>query len=156
MFSHICLVLSRAVFFIYISIIYPKYKPSCISESYYLLKHKWIFTLWVILIAFLTLPSWLDASPDNFQFLAFLSSISLIGIGIAPRYLENDRKIHISSTCFAALFSLIWTVITGFYILPIILSIVLLILYIIKIPNILFWIETSAFLNIFISINPTF
>ena len=148
MFSYICLVLSRIVFFIYISIIYAKYKPSCISESYYLLKHKWIFTLWVILIAFLTLPSWLDASPDNFQSLAFLSSISLIGIGIAPRYLENDRKIHISATCFAALFSLIWTVITGFYILPIILSIVLLILYIIKIPNILFWIETSAFLNI--------
>nr|DAM35337.1 MAG TPA: hypothetical protein [Bacteriophage sp.] len=66
MFSYMCLVLSRTVFFIYICTIYAKYKPSCISESYYLLKHKWIFTLWVILIAFLTLPSWLDASPDNF------------------------------------------------------------------------------------------
>lgn len=151
-----CLVLSRTVFFIYVCTIYAKYKPSCISESYYLLKHKWIFTLWVIAIAFLTFPAWLDASPDNFQALAFLSVISLIGIGIAPRYLENDRKIHISATCFAALFSLIWTAVTGLFILPIVLSIILLILYFIKIPNILFWIETSAFLNIFIQINPAF
>lgn len=154
MFSHTCLVLSRILFFLYIFIIYVKYKPSCISESYYLLRHKWIFTVWIIAIAFLTFPAWLDVSPDNFQALAFLSVISLIGIGIAPRYLENDRKIHISATCFAAFFSLIWTTVTGIFILPIVLSIVLLVLYFIKVPNLLFWIETSAFLNIFIQINP--
>lgn len=156
MFTHVCLIISRILFFIYIVIVYAKYRPSCISESYYKLKHKNIFSIWLITISFLILPQWLEITPDNFQFVSFLSVISLIVVALSPRYLENDRKLHIIAACATAILSLLWTFVTGFYQPLIIFIIILIMLYLLKAKNLLFWIEISAFLNIYISINPAF
>lgn len=152
MFSFICLILSIILFIIYNIIIYIKYKPSCISESYYFIKCKLLFTFWIILVSFLIFPSWVDISPINFQFLPFLSVISLMSVGIYPKYLESEKTVHIFSALVSVIISLIWNIITTTYVIPLLFLVLLIILYIIKTKNLLFWIECSAFLSIYLSI----
>lgn len=151
-FALICLILSALVYSIYVGIVYKKYKPSCISESYYKIKHTNLFTCWIILVSFLIFPAWVEISPTNFQFLTFLSVLSLSSVGVCPRYLESQRTLHIISATLAVIISLIWNIVVGQYVIPIILGIVVIILAVLKIKNLLFWIENSAFLNIYLSI----
>ena len=151
-FAIICLILSISFYIVYISYTYIKYKPSCISETYYCLKKKELFTAWMLLVSFLIFPSWVEISPINFQFLPFLSAVSLACVGLAPKYLEQDRKVHMVSAILTSSISLIWNIVSGTYIIPIILGILVIILAILKANNLLFWIENTAFLNIFLSI----
>lgn len=151
-FALISIILSFIVYLIYVCIVYRKYQPSCISESYYLIKNKNLFTIWIILVAFLIFPAWVEISPINFQFLPFLSVIALSLVGINPRYLESQRIVHVLSAVIAGIISLVWNIVIHQYLIPILLIGLLIILYIIKIKNPLFWIECTAFLNIYLSI----
>lgn len=152
LFAVICLVASFLAYSIYIGIIYKRYSPSCISESYYLIKNKGLFTFWIILVSFLIFPAWVEISPINFQFLPFLSVIALGSVGINPRYLESQRATHIISAALAVIISLVWNMVTGMYVIPILLAIILIILYSVQVKNLLFWTECSAFSNIYLSI----
>lgn len=151
-FAIICLILSISFYIVYISYTYIKYKPSCISETYYCLKKKELFTAWMLLVSFLIFPSWVEISPINFQFLPFLSVVSLASVGLAPKYLGEDRKAHIISAALTSTISLIWSIVSGMYIIPLILGILIIILVLLKAHNLLFWIENTAFLNIYFSI----
>lgn len=151
-FATICLVLSLIFYSVYTSYTYIKYKPSCISETYYCLKKQKLFTVWMLLVSFLIFPSWVEISPINFQFLPFLSVVSLSSVGINPRYLESQRTAHIVSAALAVIISLVWNIVTGQYIIPILLGILLIILYALRIKNLLFWTECTAFSNIYLSI----
>lgn len=148
----ICLILSIILYIIYITYTYIKYKPNCISKTYYCLKNENIFTIWLTLVAFLLFPEWVDISPINFQFLPFLSVISLVCVGLSPKYLKEDRKIHIIFSILTVIISLLWNIVSDIYIVPIILSILVIILTIFKANNLLFWVENIAFLNIYLSI----
>ena len=148
-FALICLVLSAIIYILYVSIVYIKYKPSCISESYYKIKYGYLFTIWTLLVSFLIFPSWVEISPINFQFLPFLSSISLGAVGLNPKYLETDRKAHIIASGLAVIISLIWNIVTGIYIIPILLLVGVIILLITKVSSLLFWVECAAFSNIY-------
>lgn len=151
-FAAVCLVLSIISYITYISYTYIKYKPSCISETYYRIKKKGLFTVWMLLVSFLIFPSWVEISPINFQFLPFLSVVSLASVGLAPKYLEEDRKVHIVSAALTSIISLIWNIVSGMYVIPLVLGILLIILAVLKANNMLFWIENTAFLNIYLSI----
>ena len=151
-FAIVCLVLSIIFYTLYVSYTYIKYKPSCISETYYCLGKKELFTVWMLLVSFLIFPSWVEISPINFQFLPFLSVVSLACVGLAPKYLEQDRKVHMVSAALTSSISLIWNIVSGTYIIPIILGTLVIILAVLKANNLLFWIENTAFLNIFLSI----
>lgn len=151
-FALVCLIASFLAYSIYIGYIYKKYQPSCISESYYLIKNKGLFTFWMILVSFLIFPAWVEISPINFQFLPFLSVVSLGSVGVNPRYLESEKTVHIVSALLAGIISLIWNVVTGQYIIPIVCILVLVILHILRVKNLLFWTECSAFSNIYLSI----
>lgn len=151
-FALTCLILSLILYISYISYTYIKYKPSCISETYYCLKKKELFTIWILLVSFLIFPSWVEISPVNFQFLSFLSVISLGSVGINPRYLESQRMAHIVSAALAVIISLVWNIVVGQYIIPIILAVVVIILYVSRVKNLLFWVECAAFSNIYLSI----
>ena len=151
-FALVCLILSLLLYSLYISIVYIKYKPSCISESYYKIKHGYMFTVWMLLVSFLIFPSWVECSPICFQFLPFLSVASLGTVGVSPKYLGSDRKVHIIFTIVAVVLSLTWSIVTGMYFIPLILGIILIILYFTKTKNKLFWIENLAFSNIYLSI----
>lgn len=151
-FAIVCLVLSIISYTTYVTYTYIKYKPSCISETYYCLKRKGLFTAWMLLVSFLIFPSWVEISPVSFQFLPFLSVVSLASVGLAPKYLEEDRKVHIVSATLTSIISLIWNIVSGAYVFPIVLAILVIILAVLKANNLLFWIENTAFLNIFLSI----
>lgn len=151
-FAIICLTISILTFLIYTSIIYKKYQPSCISESYYLMNNKNLFTCWIAIVSFLIFPSWVEISPINFQFLPFLSVFSLFLVGVNPRYLESQRKVHIISAILAIIISLIWNIVISQYLIPVLFGVLLMILYILKIKNILYWSECIAFSNIYLSI----
>lgn len=152
LFAIICLILSLTCYIAYILYTYIRYNPSCISETYYCLKREELFTVWVLLVSFLIFPSWVEISPINFQFLPFLSVVSLASVGMAPKYLEEDRKVHIVSAILTSIISLIWNIVSGMYIIPLILVILVIILAVSKTHNLLFWIENTAFLNIYLSI----
>lgn len=100
-------------------------------------------------MSFLIFPSWVEISPINFQFLPFLSSISLGAVGLNPKYLETDRKAHIIAASLAVIISLIWNIVTGIYIIPILLLVGVIILLITKVSSLLFWAECAAFSNIY-------
>lgn len=151
-FALVCLVASLLAYSIYIGIIYKRYQPSCISESYYLINNKGLFTFWIILVSFLIFPAWVEISPINFQFLPFLSVVSLSSVGINPRYLGSQRTTHIVSAALAVIISLVWNIVTGQYIIPILLGILLIILYSFRVKTPLFWTECTAFSNIYLSI----
>lgn len=151
-FAIVCLSLSLILYISYISYTYVKYKPSCISETYYCLSKKELFTIWMLLVSFLIFPSWVEISPINFQFLPFLSVISLSSVGLAPKYLGGDRKMHIISAALTTIISLIWNIVSGIYVIPILLGILVIILATLKAKNLLFWIENTAFLNIYLSV----
>ena len=146
------LVISLILYAGYITFIYIKYKPDCISRSYYLLKNKYIFTVWIILVACLIFPAWVEISPIYFQFLPFLSVCSLAIVGLCPSYLDSDRIVHITAAFVTCILSLIWNLVTGTYLLPILFCMILIILYVSKVKNCFFWAENLAFLNIYLSI----
>lgn len=151
-FALVCLILSVLTYSIYVGIVYAKYKPSCISESYYKIKHGYLFTVWMLLVSFLIFPAWVEISPICFQFLPFLSSISLGAVGLNPKYLGSDRKAHIIAAGLAVTISLIWNIVTGVYIIPILLLVGVIIMLIARVSNPLFWSECAAFSNIYLSI----
>lgn len=152
MFEIICLLLSIIIYAVYVVYIRIKYKPDCISESYYLLKHGNIFSIWVIIIAFLIFPSWVEITSNYFQFLPFLSVIALIVVGLNPKYLGSDRVYHIAGATITSILSIIWNIVTETTVIPIILSILAILLSLIDSKNKLFWIECMAFANIYSSI----
>ena len=151
-FALTCLVISFILYAGYVTYIYIKYKPDCISRSYYLLKNKYIFTVWIILVACLIFPAWVEISPIYFQFLPFLSVCSLAIVGVCPNYLDSDRIIHITAASITCILSLIWNLVAGMYLLPILFCMILIILYVSKVKNCFFWAENLAFLNIYLSI----
>lgn len=154
-FATITYFMSLFIYIIYLCITISKYgsKMDCISSTYYLNKKKWVFSVVIIAISFLILPSWLEISDDNYTFLAFLSTSLLSIVGICPRYLEDERRIHIASVLLSCVISLIWNLVSDTYILPII-GLIILLLYkvIFNVKDIALASEMMAFTNIYVSI----
>lgn len=151
-FALSCLILSIIIYTGYTSYIRIKYKPDCISQSYYLLKNGNIFTICILSIAFLTFPAWVEISPICFQFLPFLSVVALMLVGLCPRYLGQDRIPHIAGASVTCILSIVWNIVSGTLLIPAILLIVLILLLALNIRDKLFWTECLAFLNIYSSI----
>lgn len=59
---------------------------------------------------------------------------------------------HIISAALTTIISLIWNIVSGIYVIPILLGILVIILATLKAKNLLFWIENTAFLNIYLSV----
>lgn len=151
-FALSCLILSIITYIGYTTYIRIKYKPDCISQSYYLLNNGNIFTIYMVIIAFLAFPAWAEISPICFQFLPFLSVIALVLVGIYPRYLGQDRVTHIVGASITGILSIVWNIVSGALLIPALLLIVLILIFVFNIRDKLFWIECLAFLNIYSSI----
>lgn len=151
-FALSCLILSIITYIGYTTYIRIKYKPDCISQSYYLLNNGNIFTIYMVIIAFLAFPAWVEISPICFQFLPFLSVIALVLVGIYPRYLGQDRVTHIMGASITGILSIVWNMVSGTLLIPALLLIVLILIFAFNIRDKLFWIECLAFLNIYSSI----
>ena len=154
-FALTCYFLSLIVYVVYVCVCLKRYssKMDCISSTFYLNKRKWIFSAVIISISFLILPSWLEISGENYTFLAFLSTLLLSIVGICPRYLEDERIIHLASVALSCVLSLIWNIVSGTYVLPII-GLILLLLYkvIFNVKDLALASEVMGFANIYTSI----
>ena len=151
-FALSCLILSVIIYTGYTSYIRIKYKPDCISQSYYLLQNGNIFTMCIIAIAFLTFPAWVEISPICFQFLPFLSVVALMLVGLCPKYLGQDRIPHIAGASVTCILSIVRNIVSGTLFIPTLLLIVLILLFAFNVRDKLFWTECLAFLNIYSSI----
>lgn len=151
-------ILSFILFVLYVVIICYKNKsiPIHLSQTFYILKHKFIFSLFLLSLTFMLLPPLLEITPTNYEFLAFLTGASVAFIGLTPNFLEQfEGKIHSISAYIAVAASQLLILLTE----PIILLTWLLALLIIivcklfrkeKQINYIFWIEIIGILNIFI------
>lgn len=151
-FALSCLILSIIIYTGYTSYIRIRYKPDCISQSYYLLQNGNIFTMCIVAIAFLTFPAWVEISPICFQFLPFLSVVALMLVGLCPKYLGQDRIPHIAGASVTCILSIVWNIVSGTLLIPTLLLIVLILLFAFNVRDKLFWTECLAFLNIYSSI----
>lgn len=84
--------------------------PNSISASFYSLEHKyWFrFTMWVA--PFLLLPTILEVSKTNTEFLAFLAIVGMIIVGCFPDYANDKfaRRGHQAGAIMTMVFSQIW------------------------------------------------
>lgn len=89
--------------------------PSSISDTYYLFESKKknlgvIFTIMMFSLVFLFIAPFLDITPDNWQFLAFLSVIGIGFVGAAPLFKKKgiDSIVHSYGAISSAIFSFMW------------------------------------------------
>lgn len=123
--------------------------PASVSDTYYILLRKrrpaWLFQLAMILTGGLLLPAWLEVSPENLQFLAFLACGALIFVGATPLFKEAEQRvIHIAATVISGLSTLAWEVASGYWIVPAIM-LAAAVPYGIYKQRILFFVELAAF-----------
>lgn len=130
--------------------------PASISDTYYILLRKrrpaWLFQLAMILTGGLLLPVWLEASPENLQFLAFLACGALIFVGAAPSFkVGHERVIHIAATVVSGLSTLAWEVASGYWIVPAIMLAVAVPYGVYK-RRVLYFVELVAFASAYICV----
>jgi len=65
-----------------------------ISSTAYLVSHKIAFTLTLLAIGGLLLPSMLERSSEGTQFLAFLTVVGLSMVAVTPNYRSEDGLQH--------------------------------------------------------------
>ena len=127
-----------------------------VSDTYYILLRKrrpaWLFQLAMILTGGLLLPEWLEATPENLQFLAFLACGALIFVGAAPSFkVGHERVIHIAATVVSGLSTLAWEVASGYWIVPAIMLAVAVPYGVYK-RRVLFFVELAAFASAYICV----
>lgn len=157
------LTLSFISFILYISyiisiiIINGNKIPIHLSQSYYILKNGWIFTLFMFIIVFLTIIPLLEITPTSFQFLGFITCASVCFIGASPNFIDDlEGKIHKYSAIIAILSSQILIAILSPLILISWTLLAIMYFYIKKhnkknnVDKWLFWVELLSFINIYI------
>jgi hypothetical protein len=90
-----------------------------LSSTYYILEEKRknlgvLFTVLLWAIAITVMCAALQASDGRwYQPFAFFTAAALAFVGAAPRYLQQDSKVHYVSAAASAVCSLLWVMATG-------------------------------------------
>lgn len=90
--------------------------PESLSATYYMLgKRGWLFQVMMAFTAVILLPTWLDVTPDEWQFLPFLSCGSLLFVAVAPAFkLRLDGIVHYASAIVCGLSAVLWMFFQGY------------------------------------------
>lgn len=70
--------------------------PYSISETYYRINHKKWFTFVMLITAITLLPVALEYSPENNQFLIFLSVAGMGIVGLSPNFIYGEKSEQIA------------------------------------------------------------
>lgn len=70
--------------------------PYSISETYYRINHKKWFTFVMLFTAITLLPVALEYSPENNQFLIFLSVAGMAIVGLSPNFIYGEKSEQIA------------------------------------------------------------
>ena len=95
--------------------------PRSLSDTFYLLGKKgWIFQVVLGLFGALLMPTWIDLSSDNTEFLAFLSCAGLLFVAAAPCFkMELEGKVHYTSAVLCCICAFIWQMVEVGWLLPV-------------------------------------
>lgn len=88
--------------------------PTTLSESYYFIYKKYLFTLVMWLSGFLILPPIMEMTGGDTQIIPFLSIIGIMIVGAAPKYKEQERTLHIIGATMAGFFSQLWIILYAY------------------------------------------
>ena len=88
--------------------------PTTLSESYYFIYKKYLFTLVMWLSGFLLLPPIMEMTGGDTQIIPFLSIIGIMIVGAAPKYKEQERTLHIVGATMAGFFSQLWIILYAY------------------------------------------
>lgn len=115
----ILILLSLAIILTYVGVMVKRNgMPYSISDTFYSLEHKGWFGFSMVATALSLMPSILDFTPNNYQFLAFLMCAGLMFVGAAPNFKKGlDRPVHIAGASIAGLCSQIWIALIQPYLL---------------------------------------
>lgn len=106
-FSFLCFILLFSV-----GSLLNKGLPDCLSDIYYSVGL--FFTAMMLFVAFFLLPSMIDATPENYQCLAFLANAGIVFVGAAPNYKEGmERNVHRTAAMISGGCSVVWTAIVS-------------------------------------------
>ena len=85
------------------------YLPDSISQSFYLLKYKWIFSVAMLLTAALLMPAAIESGLPESQWSAFLSCTGMIFVAFAPNFRDNlSYEVHMIGAVVCVTVSQIW------------------------------------------------
>jgi hypothetical protein len=159
------IIISLLILLTYTTLVCTKYGiPTSLSDSYYYIGWKPIFTLTMWVCGILVLPKCMDMAATT-QIVPFLAISGIFLVGAAPRVREYERKIHIVGATTSGIFSQLWVILYGTpisllsWIIPG--EIVLWCIFnrgnkklieTIDSKNIVFWCEVSCFTSLFISL----
>ena len=81
--------------------------PTCLSDIYYRISA--VFTVLMVAMAICFLPSMLEVTQEDFQFLAFLCCGGIMFVGVAPNYKDElEGKVHKASALVSCFCSVAW------------------------------------------------
>ena len=120
--------ISIFILYVVISLCIFQKIPTSLSNTYYMYKEKkewlkYLFPVMMFLVAGLLLPAWLEATADSiWQFLSFLTCASIMFVGAAPNFksIGIESTIHTVAAIFAAVCSILWSILVIGCWLPII------------------------------------
>ena len=109
--------LSFLIIAIYTAVMIQREKevPYSISATYYSLKNKFWFGTCMIGASLLLLPSALDVSTEDSQFLVFLSVVGMAVLGVSPNFKTEQKTPHVIGACMSLIFSQIWVGCNAWY-----------------------------------------
>lgn len=94
------MILSFLLILTYIIIYVTKYGiPHSLSQTYYGITHKLLFSITIIISSLLIFPTMLEKTSENLQFLVFLTLCGIIFVGFTPNFKDSKMidNIHMIS-----------------------------------------------------------
>lgn len=74
--------------------IVKKGAPESISSLVYGMKHKWLWSVWIVAVGMLLFPRLMSKMPEMWQFVGFLMLLALIGTALTPLFVTEKRTAH--------------------------------------------------------------
>ena len=74
--------------------IVKKGAPESISSLVYGMKHKWLWSVWIVAVGMLLFPRLMYKMPEMWQFVGFLMILALIGTALTPLFVKEKRTAH--------------------------------------------------------------
>lgn len=90
------------------------------SDGYYLLKHPFLFQLWAIAAAFLTLPMWLKVAGEQYEWMAWLSCFALAVVSLTPLFKSSHFWQHTIGALTMIAVGISWCCVRDLWYIPII------------------------------------
>ena len=148
------MIVSMIVLFGYLAFVVAKFGiPQSISDTFYLLGKKgWMFQVALAATAFCVVPSLINASSENTQFLAFLACAGLAFVAFAPLFkMDLEGKVHFVSAYICCGSLALWQVFNTSWVIPAV-CLALVAIPMIKDRKYMWWLEVATIVSAYVSI----